>query len=292
MCGSTLGRGLWDNEGVWTPLDRAFGMDLIDKIKNARPVRGVAKELVERFDRSEQEQQGTSRPRGQRTHWWALTRLRLFERLGAEPLDVEGLSVFTLDKRQLRPLEPDDDAVYGVAHGALKLYRNRLIGKEFLVRLVEAGDVFGRISATSDEFVIQAISATRVLRIPRASFVGLLQRRPELALEVVQLVEEQNRHLVRRLEALAFKDVHTRVAETLLELAAEHGQVCGHGFAVDIRLNQQDLADLVGASRQMVNRVLGDLSRRLLIQKMGRVICILHLERLRRYAEEGEGGDG
>ena len=90
---------------------------------------------------------------------------------------------------------------------------------------------------------------------------------------------------MRRLEALAFKDVRVRVAESILQLVTEHGEPCQHGFAVDLRINQQDLAELVGASRQMVNRVLGELSRQLYVQRMGRVICVLHKERLQSYVD-------
>jgi CRP-like cAMP-binding protein len=102
---------------------------------------------------------------------------------------------------------------------------------------------------------------------------------------VVQELENRQRKLVRRIEALVFKDVHTRVAETLLDLARKHQEPCSHGFAVDVRITQQDIAELVGASRQMVSRVLGDFERRLYVQRMGRVLCILHAERLHRFAE-------
>ena len=99
-------------------------------------------------------------------------------------------------------------------------------------------------------------------------------------------MEGRQRQLVRRIEGLVFKDVQCRVAEMLLELIREQGDHCQHGFAVDVRINQQDLAELVGASRQMVNRVLGDLSRRLYLHRMGRVICVLHRERLERLAAQ------
>jgi CRP/FNR family cyclic AMP-dependent transcriptional regulator len=47
-----------------------------------------------------------------------------------------------------------------------------------------------------------------------------------------------------------FKDVRARVAETLLELVRDHAEPCAHGFAIDVRINQEDLAELVGASRR------------------------------------------
>jgi CRP-like cAMP-binding protein len=76
-----------------------------------------------------------------------------------------------------------------------------------------------------------------------------------------------------------------RIAETLLELTRDVGETCTHGFAVDVRITQQDLADLVGASRQMVNRILREMFRDFYLKKAGAYICILDVERLRVLAE-------
>ena len=140
---------------------------------------------------------------------------------------------------------------------------------------------------TGPAYEVEALEASRHRGAgARPSFEPLLRRHPDLAYSVVQELEDRQRRLVRRLEALVFKDVRARVAETLLELTREHGEPCAHGFAIDVRMSQEDLAELVGASRQMVNRVLGELQRRLYVQRMGRVLCVLHRDRLERLASD------
>jgi len=123
----------------------------------------------------------------------------------------------------------------------------------------------------------------------REAMATLLRAEPALSLEVVQMLETRERRLSNRLEGLVFKDVPTRVVEVLLQLSHDHGEPCQHGFAVDVRVSQQDIADLVGASRQMVNRVIRDLTIKLYVKRKGRVLCILNMARLERLAESLDG---
>ena len=199
---------------------------------------------------------------------------------------VPDAEVRRLARRRPHLLDEADDRVWIVLEGGVKLCRVGLAGKRLVEAILEPGDVFGRISAGAERasYEVEALEASRIAALARGQFEPLLRRHPDLAYCVVQELEDRQRRLVRRLEALVFKDVRARVAETLLELTREHGEPCPHGFAIDLRISQEDLAELVGASRQMVNRVLGELQRRLYVQRMGRVLCVLHRDRLERLA--------
>jgi CRP/FNR family transcriptional regulator, cyclic AMP receptor protein len=255
------------------------------RIKGSAPVRALARRAVAVLDERERRARPARSPAGA----WALSRLRLLETVPEEELlalepDAE---VRVLARRRSSLLDDAAARVWVVLDGGAKLCRLGLAGKRLVEAILEPGDIFGRISAGAQPaaFEVEALEATRIAGLSRPRFELLLRRHPDLAYCVVQDLEDRQRRLVRRLEALAFKDVRARVAETLLELTREHGQPCPHGFAIDVRINQEDLAELVGASRQMVNRVLGELGRRLYVQRMGRVLCILHRDRLERLAE-------
>ncbi len=112
-----------------------------------------------------------------------------------------------------------------------------------------------------------------------------MKSNPQFAIKVIQTLEDRQRELRRNVENLLFKSITTRVAQSLHWLAREHGDRCEHGWAMDIRINQQDLADLCGASRQAVSGVLGKLERRFVIRRTGRVICILSMKRLAKYGQ-------
>lgn len=259
---------------------------LLTRIKASAPVRGFAKRALGAMDAREQKGAGAwHRPAGA----WALESVRLFERLPEG--DLAALSRDAVEhvyaRRSVTLFNDDESRVWFVLEGGVKLCRTGALGQRLVEAILAPGDAFGRMSTSTSgvAYEIQALEETRVATVSRGRFEALLRAHPELAYAVVQHLEERERKLVRRLESLVFKDVHMRVAETILELLREHPEACAHGFAVDVRITQQDLAELVGASRQMVNRVLGDFSRRLYIQRMGPVMCVLHKERLERFAE-------
>lgn len=249
------------------------------------PIWRGTRSLVDALDRRE-EARG-ARPAARRAPYWGLERLDLFREL--PPADLEALWGARRPQRY-QPREPvviEDEAVRVVVSGAIKLARVSVTGRKLIVALLGAGDVFGRITEADahDSYVVEALEETEVLALPRQAFEALLERR-DFAYRIVQHLEERQRELVLRVEGLAFKDVRTRLVEALLALAGEHGEPCQHGMALDVRINQQDLADLIGASRQMVNRLLGELSRKLYVRRMGKVLCILNHRRLERLLSE------
>jgi CRP/FNR family cyclic AMP-dependent transcriptional regulator len=248
------------------------------------PIRRGARKLVDALDR--REAQRDPRAPAAPAACWGLPNLDLFREVPREELAT--LAADPRPERYLRrdTVIIDDDAVRVILEGGIKLTRVGLSGRKLIVGLLGPGDVFGRIVASDadDSYVIEALEESEVLALPREAFARLLGR-AEFAYRVVQYLEEHQRELVRRVESLVFKDVRTRLIETLLALAHEHGQTCEHGMAVDVRITQQDLADLVGASRQIVNQILGELSRKLYVRRMGRVLCILNRNRLERLVE-------
>jgi CRP/FNR family transcriptional regulator, cyclic AMP receptor protein len=116
------------------------------------------------------------------------------------------------------------------------------------------GEVFGELAPTSGEVQVQDVEALEtsiICSMTAEDFRALIDIHPTLALRVIQSLGEQKRVLERKITSLVFKDVPARLAETLLELADEHGQPCTHGQALELVLTQQDLADLIGATRQV-----------------------------------------
>jgi CRP/FNR family transcriptional regulator, cyclic AMP receptor protein len=260
---------------------------VLTRLKELEPVRALGRRAV--IAMNEREKRRPPAPR--RAGAWALERLRLLDSIPeAELVALEkNVTVDSHPRRHTWLLSDAGSQVWVVLSGGVKLCRVSALGQRLVEALLEPGDVFGRVSPGGGEpvtYELQSLETTRIAALPRPEFEALLRRHPGLAYAVVQTLEDRQRKLVRRIEGLVFKDVRARVAETLLELVREHGHACAHGFAVDVRITQQDLADLVGASRQMVNRVIGELSRELYVHRSGRVICVLHRERLQRLAEQ------
>lgn len=221
---------------------------------------------------------------------WYLTNLCLFDNLPGELLKplLERAVLGDYPARRSVPYAESSDRVQVLTEGAAKLCRKGMFGRKIIECIMEPGDVFGRISIESrrgTRYVVETLEPTRIFSLERGPFTDLIHACPQFAYRVFQLVEERERILERRVENLIFKDVRTRVVETLLHLARHHAEKCQHGWAVDVRVTQQDIADLVGATRQIVSKILRELELKLYIRRKGRVICILSIKRLAHLAE-------
>jgi CRP-like cAMP-binding protein len=160
--------------------------------------------------------------------------------------------------------------------------------EESVHALLRPGDLFGEAMRPTDavmEEVAVASGETEVWSIEGRDLRALVEARPPLALEVIRGLNDRVRSLRRRVNALTFKEVPARLAETLLSLGETHGERCPHGGEIDLRgITQQDLADLVGASRSFVSTLINEMKRDGLLGNVGRVLCIRNQRELRLLA--------
>jgi CRP/FNR family transcriptional regulator/CRP/FNR family cyclic AMP-dependent transcriptional regulator len=127
-----------------------------------------------------------------------------------------------------------------------------------------------------------AIEPVEVYTIQRADFISIVMRRPRMALQLLGTLAERLRQTDAMVESLLFLDVHGRVAKKLLELAETHGVATPEGVRIEMRLTQSDLAALVGASRESVNKVMSYLLAKRYVSVEKRKITVLRLAELRK----------
>ena len=101
-----------------------------------------------------------------------------------------------------------------------------------------------------------------------------MELNPRLAVFVAEYLARSKRSAERRVLRAMTQSVDRRVIETLVELAGSFGARCPHGFSLEIRLTQQDIADLVGASRPVVSSILSGLRKRGLLNYTRDMICV------------------
>jgi CRP/FNR family cyclic AMP-dependent transcriptional regulator len=165
------------------------------------------------------------------------------------------------------------DGLYLIESGRVKVFLTQEDGEEVIVGLLGPGEYFGEmalIDAEPRSTGVQTLSAVQLQVIAKPDFRHLLNRSNELAQSLLQGMSERLRNANRMIESLATMDVYGRVARTLLQYAQEDGE----RLVVSEPLTQQDLAHMVGASREMVNRVLQDLAGQGLIIREGRTIIL------------------
>ncbi|WP_158633461.1 Crp/Fnr family transcriptional regulator [Tautonia sociabilis] len=217
---------------------------------------------------------------------WYLKRCDLFERLTPEQaaqLDRRA-AIRSFRKGELIYF-PDDESksVLVVARGRVKIKGITPDGKEYILAFIEEGEIFGELALVSDgprdEFA-EAAEATAVLALAREDLVWLIEQRPDLALQITKLLGLRRKQIENRLRNLLFRNNRQRVAGVLLELLESHGQRNGQGWEIGLRLSHQDLASLIGATRETVTIVLGQMQLDGLIRVRRKCITVLDREGL------------
>ncbi len=184
-----------------------------------------------------------------------------------------------------RPRTFERRALHVVAVGMGKLSYSTEHGHRLLDAVVRPGDVFGDVSAVGEySYQLEPLEYMQILAIQEPVFEDLVVRVPAMCWRIVERMEIRRVRLQRRVESLMFKDVPARVAEALLDLSAD-------GDSLSVRVTQQDIADLVGASRQMVNRVLRQLAEDEVIARAGADTTILDQAALESLAHDGDDSD-
>ncbi len=174
-----------------------------------------------------------------------------------------------------------------VLSGLLQLTRPQEEGRELVISLIQPGEVFGVLALVgqiTQPNTARALIASEVCFFKPEEFRRLLSARPHLAFTVIKSLEGKAVTLENRIEALAFKSLPARLAHTLLSIGRTLGEREDHGVRFGISLTQQNLADLVAASRQHVNYVLADFRSRRLIKSNGRSLILTDLEGLEGIA--------
>lgn len=189
----------------------------------------------------------------------------------------------------------EGDALYGVIDGAIRISVASREGRELTLALMEPGDVFGEIALldglprTADA---SAVVPSRLLAIERARFVRWLEQEPRLMRHVIEMLCERMRQVNEDLSDVVFLDLRARLAKKLLAIAVAHGRhEADGGIRIGLRLSQSELAQMLGVTREAVNKQLHGLIRDGLVRQDKGAIVICDRERLVDVAGLGVAGE-
>lgn len=169
------------------------------------------------------------------------------------------------------------DSLYMIMSGKVKVFIGDEEGREIILKILGPGAFFGEMSMIDKQprsASVTTIEPSTFLVLTHAGFERCVEQQPRIGNLVMQMLAQRVREADRKIGTLALMDVYGRVASTLLELS-----VYNNGkLMVGEKLSQQDLANMVGASREMVNRILKDLSDRGFISIESKAITIINRE--------------
>ena len=177
------------------------------------------------------------------------------------------------------------DQLYFIVSGKMKLGRTASDGRENLVAVMGPGEIFGEMALfdpSPRSTSATAVSETRLDGLKHENLRKVIQRSPEVSAQLLQALARRLRRTNENLADLVFSDVPGRVAKALLDLADRFGRPATDGLLVAHDLTQEELAQLVGASRETVNKALAEFVQRGWIRLEARAVVILDLQRLKQ----------
>ena len=217
-----------------------------------------------------------------------LRRVPLFAEL--EQSELERISrvavprTFPAGTRVFHEGDPSD-ACYIVRTGSFRVTREHPDGRAITLATFGEGDIFGELAMLDGEVrsaSVETLDEGELLALPAADVRGLLKRNPEIALKLVFALVRRLRQANERISRQSFQTVPGRVAGVLAQLSAE-AEGSSDSEGVTIRMNQADLAQLAGTSRESVSRFLADLERAGVVRSGRGRVTVLDRSRLGNY---------
>ena len=158
------------------------------------------------------------------------------------------------------------DALYIILTGRARVMSTDSRGREVILATLQPGDYIGEMSLIDDEphsATVRTEVQTDVRMLGREAFSRCLPENASMSYNIMRGLVARLRHADRKIESLALMDVYGRVARSLIEFAVDDG---AGNLKIREKISRQDLAKMVGASREMVSRVMKDLEERGFVQ--------------------------
>ncbi len=175
------------------------------------------------------------------------------------------------------------DQLYVIAEGKLKLGTSSGDGRENLLSILGPGEIFGELSLFDPgprTSTATAVTDAKLLSLGQEKLLPWLVENPKVSLQLLASLAQRLRRTNEAVGDLVFSDVPGRVAKALIDLGERFGKKTDEGLFVHHDLTQEELAQLVGASRETVNKALADFAGRNWLKLDGRAVLITDFERL------------
>ena len=177
----------------------------------------------------------------------------------------------------------DGEHLYVIVDGKLKLGTSSGDGRENLLSILGPGEMFGELSLFDPgprTSTATAVTDAKLLSLGHEKVIPWLKQHPEVSLQLLTRLSQRLRRTNEAVGDLVFSDVPGRVAKALIDLGDRFGKTTPEGLLVNHDLTQEELAQLVGASRETVNKALADFAGRGWLKLDGRSVLIADVDRL------------
>ncbi|MFQ5792423.1 MAG: Crp/Fnr family transcriptional regulator, partial [Acidobacteriota bacterium] len=169
------------------------------------------------------------------------------------------------------------DSLFVIMAGRVRVTILSDDGREIILSVLSSGDFFGEMSLLDNEprsATAIAVQDTELVVLRRNDFLSIVQKRPRLLLNLLSVLSSRLRKANHQIGSLALLDVYGRVARVLLDMAREHGVRQKDGRISFRRPTHQEIANMIGATRETVSRTISDLHRQGFIEISGKNVIV------------------
>ena len=218
---------------------------------------------------------------------WYLKKIPILAELGPEVLArlAERIQLREVRRREVVYLPGDPgNSMFIVNGGRIKISKVTRDGKALTLNYCGPSEVFGEtclIEGGPREEMAEAMENSMITELERQDVEKLLQSHAHFGFQLTRILAGRRRELENKLETLVFRDVTSKLAELLLNLAEEYGVEDSRGTMVALKITHQELANLIGSTRETVSLTLSTFKRKKLICTEGRKVIISDAESLR-----------
>jgi len=218
---------------------------------------------------------------------WYLKKIPILAELGPEVLArlAERIQLREVRRREVVYLPGDPgNSMFIVNGGRIKISKVTRDGKALTLNYCGPSEVFGEtclIEGGPREEMAEAMENSMITELERQDVEKLLQNHAHFGFQLTRILAGRRRELENKLETLVFRDVTSKLAELLLNLAEEYGVEDSRGTMVALKITHQELANLIGSTRETVSLTLSQFKRKKLICTEGRKVIISDAESLR-----------
>jgi len=218
---------------------------------------------------------------------WYLKKIPLLAELGPEALArmAERVEQREVRRRDVIYLPGDPgSSLFFVNGGRVKISKVTRDGKALTLNYCGPSELFGEsclVDGGPREEMAEAMENAMITEVERGDYERLIQHHATLGYRMTRLLAKRRLELENKLETLVFRDVTSKLAELLLQLAEEYGVDDARGTLVALKITHQELANLIGSTRETVSLTLSQFKKKNLICTEGRKVIISDSESLR-----------
>lgn len=218
-----------------------------------------------------------------------LAQFSLFSVLNQEELyKVQAITTKrTYQKKEFVFMEGEKkEAVFFIQSGAVKTFKVDKNGNEQIMNILHEGEMFPHIGFFDESpypATAEVIQKAELLLIPINDFENLMLSHPQIAVKMMKIMSQKTSTLTQRIQTLISQDILHRVVFSLIRLALESGKQNRNKVFIDIPITNRDFANMIGSTRETVNRVLNQLKKENLIDFNRNGILINDINKLKTY---------